>query len=132
MDSFFCKKDRVLDGEIIKLFDLILKAKISGPSDNPDLVTLESKSRIPENLCRQEIDHSKYVDNYTVNDREVSIIELNNDLVIQDYDQNFKLIPISPTRFFVEDIEEYLNVELDAAGFPSGIYYDDKADHQPN
>jgi hypothetical protein len=42
------------------------------------------------------------------------------------------LIPISPTRFFVDDIEKYLNVELDEAGFPSRVYYDDKTDDQPN
>ena len=35
-----------------------------------------------------------------------------------------KLFPISPNRFFVEDIEKYLNVELDKKGFASTLIYD--------
>lgn len=126
------RKDSILDREITKLFDLILSSKIRDPSENPDLATLHVKSRIPENLYRQEIEGSKYVHNYTVNGRKVSIMKLNNDLIIQDYDQNFKLFPISPTRFFIEDIEKYLNIEFDKAGFPSRVYYDDMTDDQSN
>jgi hypothetical protein len=35
-----------------------------------------------------------------------------------------KLFPISPNRFFVEDIEKYLNVVLDKNGFAAKLSYD--------
>jgi len=35
-----------------------------------------------------------------------------------------KLLPISQNRFFVEDIEKYLNIELDNNGFTKKLYYD--------
>jgi len=120
------QKDKVLDRELIKLFDLILKSKVSKPSDNPDLITLESKSRIPENVYKHKLDYSKYIGNYMVKDRRISIIKLDGDLVIKDYDQKFKLFPISPVRFFVEDIEKYLNIELDENGFPLKMYFDEE------
>ena len=116
---------KVLDRELTRLFDLILAAKIDKPSSNPELVTLESKSRVPIDTCCWQIDRSKYVGNWTIDDRRVSIIELNGALLIKDYDQNFRLLPLSPSRFFLEDIEKHLNVEFDGAGFPSRFYYDE-------
>lgn len=120
------QNDKVSDRELIILFDLILKSKVSKPSDNPELITLESKSRIPENVYKHKLDYSKYIGNYIVKDRRISIIKLDGDLVIKDYDQKFKLFPISPARFFVEDIEKYLNIEMDENGFPLKIYYDEE------
>jgi len=118
------QSDKVLDRELIKLFDLILKSKVSKSSENPELVVLESKSRIPYTLYQKKLDYSKYVGNYAIKDRRISIIVLNGDLMIKDYDQKFKLFPISPTRFFLEDIEKYLNIELDEKGFLLKLYYD--------
>ena len=35
-----------------------------------------------------------------------------------------KLFPISPNRLFVENIEKYLNIELDDNGFAIKLNYD--------
>lgn len=118
------QKDKLYDREIIKLFDLILASKINKPIDNPELITLEPSSRIPENLYQQKLDYSKYIGDYTIDGKKVSIIELNGDLILKDYFMKLKLFPISPNRFFVEDIEKYLNIELDKKGFVSKLNYD--------
>jgi len=117
---------KVLDKELTRLFDLILAAKTGRPAPDPDSVTLESPSRIPAELRREPIDQSGYVGTWTIDGRRVSIVEMNGDLVIKDFDQNFRLLPIAPGRLFVEDIEMYLNVEFDAAGYPSGFSYDEQ------
>lgn len=118
------QKDKLYDREIVKLFDLILASKISKPIDIPELITLKTNSRIPEELYQQKLEYSKYIGDFTIDSEEVSIIELNGDLILKDYFMKLKLFPISPTRFFVEDIEKYLNIELDEKGFASKLSYD--------
>lgn len=118
------QKDKLYDREIVKLFDLILASKINKPIDNPELITLKTSSEIPENLYQQKLDYSKYVGDFTIDGEKVSIIELNDDLIIKDYYMKFKLFPISPNRFYVEDLEKYLNIEMDKNGFVSRLNYD--------
>jgi len=118
------QKDKLYDREIVKLFDLILASKIGKPIDNPELIPLKENSRIQENLYQQKLDYSKYIGDFTIDGEKVSIIELNGDLILKDYYMKLKLFPISPNRFFVEDIEKYLNIELDKKGFASKLSYD--------
>ena len=118
------QKDKLYSKETIKLFDLVLDAKISKPVDNPDLIPLKTNPRIPENLYRKKLDYSKYIGEYTIDDKEISIIELNGNLIVKDYYMKLKLFAISPNRFFVEDLEKYLNVELDENGFVRKLNYD--------
>ena len=118
------QNDKLYDREIVKLFDFILASKINKPIDNPDLITLKTSSRIPENLYQQTLDYSKYIGDFTIDGEKVSIIELNGDLILKDYYMKLKLFPISPNRFFVEDIEKYLNIGLDKKGFVSKLSYD--------
>jgi hypothetical protein len=118
------QNDKLYDREIVKLFDLILAAKIDTPIDNPQLITLKTNSRIPESLYQQKLDYSKYTGDFSIDSKKVSIIELNGDLIIKDYYMKLKLLPISPNRFFVEDIEKYLNIELDEKGFVGKLNYD--------
>ncbi len=118
------QKDKLYDREIVKLFDLVLAAKIDNPIDNPELITLKTSSRIPENLYQQKLDYSKYTGDFTIDDKKVSVIELNGDLIIKDYYMKLKLFPLSPNRFFVEDIEKYLNIELDEKGLARKLNYD--------
>jgi CubicO group peptidase (beta-lactamase class C family) len=118
------QREKLYDREIVKLFDLIISAKIDIPIDNPQLITIKTSSRIPESLYKQKLDYSKYIGDFSINDKKVSIIELNGDLIIKDYYMKLKLFPISPNRFFVEDIEKYLNFELDEKGFVGKLNYD--------
>jgi len=118
------QKDKLYDREIVKLFDLILVAKIDNPIDNPELIRLKVSSRIPENLYQQKLDYSKYTGDFTIDDKKVSVIELNGDLIIKDYYMKLKLFSISPNRFFVEDIEKYLNIEFDEKGLARKLNYD--------
>ena len=117
-------KDKIYDREIVKLFDLILASKANKPLDYPELITLKTISRIPENLYPQKLDYSKYIGDFPIDGEKVSIIELNGDLILKDYYMKLKLFPISQNRFYVEDIEKYLNIELDKNGFASKLNYD--------
>jgi hypothetical protein len=118
------QKDKLSSKETIKLFDLVLAAKIDKPIDNPKLITLKTNPIIPENLYQQKLDYSKYIGDFSIDDKNVSIIELNGDLIIKDYYMKLKLFPISPNRFFVEDIDKYLTIELDENGFVRKLNYD--------
>lgn len=118
------QKDKLYDREIIKLFDLILASKIGKPIDNPELIPINEKSRIPQNSNDQTLDSSKYIGDFTIDGELVSIIELNGDLILKDYYMKLKLFPISSNRFFVEDIEKYLNIELDEKGKARKLNYD--------
>lgn len=118
------KKDKIYSKEMIKLFDLILASKIGKPIDNPQLITIKEKSRIPINLYQQKLDYSKYIGDFTIDGEEVSITELNGDLILKDYYMKLKLFPISLNRFFVEDIEKYLNIEFDEKGKARKLNYD--------
>jgi hypothetical protein len=117
---------QVLDRELTRLFELILAAKTGTPSPAPELLTLESPSCVPTKVPCPKLDRSKYIGRGTIEGRNVSITEMNGDLVITDFDQHFRLLPVSASRFFVEDVEMYLNVEFDEAGFPSRLYYDEQ------
>ncbi|MCG8411055.1 MAG: beta-lactamase family protein [Bacteroidales bacterium] len=118
------KKDKLYSKETIKLFDLILAAKTSNPITNPELGSLKIDSRIPENLYHEKLDYSKYIGDYFIDNRKVSIIELNGDLIIKDYYMKLKLFPISSNRFFVEDVERYLTIKFDKNGFAEKLSYD--------
>lgn len=118
------QKEKLFDREIVKLFDLILASKINKPINNPALIKLKSNSRIPENLYQQKLDNSKYIGDFTIKGEKVSIIELDGELILKDYYMKLKLFPISPNRFFVEDIEKYLNIEFDENGVISKLHYD--------
>jgi len=96
------QRDKLYDREIVKLFDLILGAKIDKPIKNPELIPLKTNSRIPENLYQQKLDYSKYIGDFAIDGEKVSIIELNGDLILKDYYMKLKLFPISPNRFLLE------------------------------
>lgn len=118
------KKDKLFDREVVKLFNLILDSKINKPNENPELTILNIKSRIPKNLHKGKFDNSKYIGEYVLNEKDISIIELDGDLILKDYYMNLKLYSISPNRFFVEDLEKYLTVELDENGEIINLSYD--------
>ena len=118
------QKDKLYSKETIKLFDLILASKISKPINNPQLIPIKEKSRIPKSLYQQKLDYSKYIGDFTIDGEEVSIIELSGDLILKDYYMKLKLFPISPNRFFVEDIERYLNIDFSKKGFIEKLEYD--------
>jgi CubicO group peptidase (beta-lactamase class C family) len=118
------KNNRLLDRELTRLFDLILESKVSNPVVNPKLIPLKTKYRVPENLYHKKLDYSKYVGDFKLDDRQISISILNKNLIIKDFDQRFNLYPISPTRFFIDDLEKYINVDLDKKGNALKVYYD--------
>lgn len=118
------QKDKLFDRELLKLFDLILASKMGASVEIPELISLSTTSRIPKDLYDKKLDNTKYIGEYKLNEKDVSIIEMNGGLVFKDYYMKFKLYPISPYRFFVEDLEKYLNFKLDDNGNVINLSYD--------
>jgi CubicO group peptidase (beta-lactamase class C family) len=118
------QKEKLFDRELLQLFDLILASKTGTPVEIPELISLRTASRIPKDLYDKALDYSMYIGEYKLNEKDVSIVEMNGSLVIKDYYMKFKLYPISPHRFFVEDLEKYLNIELDDNGNVINLSYD--------
>jgi len=48
------QKNKLFDTELLKLFDLILASKINNLIKNPELTSVRTKSRIPENLYQKK------------------------------------------------------------------------------
>lgn len=118
------QKHKVYDRELLQLFDMILASKSGEPLDAPELIPLESGFRLPGNLYAGKLDHEKYLGDFEIEGKSVAIFELNDQLVLRDYYMKLRLFPVSPTRFFVEDIERFLNVELNGNGKVVRMYYD--------
>jgi CubicO group peptidase (beta-lactamase class C family) len=117
------QKDKLYDREVLKLFDLILASKVNQPVEKPELIPLNQASSIPQTFYTKKLDHSKYTGEYVLNGKQVSIIEWDGKLALKDYYMKLKLLPISPDRFFVEDVERHLVVDFDENGEVLGVRY---------
>jgi CubicO group peptidase (beta-lactamase class C family) len=118
------KSHKVLDRELTELFDLILGSRTGDPVLNPRLIPLRTRARNPENLYRNKLDYSKYVGDFESGGRRISIIEADGHLIVKDFDQKFRLFPMSPARFYLEDMEIFINFVFDDHGNIVKVYYD--------
>jgi CubicO group peptidase (beta-lactamase class C family) len=110
----------------------IFEAKILKPKKNPEFIPLLSLPKI-ETIKLTPQQRKKYIGEYKgeyINvynsryhkgkDHTFFIMEKNGELILERYDYfyHFRLLPISETKFFVEDLELLLIFELDEKGVP--------------
>jgi CubicO group peptidase (beta-lactamase class C family) len=104
-----------------ELFQLILDAKVSEPRPDPKLIPLRNSP----SYVRPEIVHldpsvlDKYVKEYPLGDTTMSVSRIDGGLLLDSpIFGKFRLLPISETKFVVEDAEQYAVFEFDDDGMP--------------
>jgi CubicO group peptidase (beta-lactamase class C family) len=103
------------------LFKMILDAKVSKPKPNPKLVPLQNKPSFkrPEIIKPEPAVMDKYVKEYPVGDAVMIVKKMNGHLILETPStRKFKLLPVSETKFVMEDIEQYALFECDDTGIP--------------
>jgi CubicO group peptidase (beta-lactamase class C family) len=104
-----------------KLFRLILDAKVSEPKPNPELMALQNSPSYerPEIIHLKPDVMDKYVREYPQGDANLSVKNIDGELLIDSPTfGKFKLLPVSETKFVVEDLEHYAIFEFDDKGIP--------------
>jgi len=110
----------VASKERLKLLGMVLEAKVSGPEAEPDLVPLEER---PGSADMVELDSStldRYSGQYRFPDDYIAQIKGDdgNLLMSSPGAGTFTLLPLSPTRFMMEDTDAPVSFELDDDGKP--------------
>jgi len=110
----------------MKLFQKIIEAKVSPAKKNPELILLKEKSGYPLTSPMDREALAGYAGQCPVNvyygdsrlpKRKVNIVVDGDHLVLKaPFFGNFKMFPLTPTKFFVEDMEHYGIFEIDDRG----------------
>jgi len=104
-----------------ELFKLILGAKVSEPKPNPELIALQNSPSYqrPEIIHLKSDAMNKYVREYPLGDANMSVKNINGELLVDSPTfGKFKLLPVSETKFILEDLEQYVIFEFDDDGIP--------------
>jgi hypothetical protein len=101
----------------IQFIKMIQTAQVSQPSSSPELIPLEIEL---DEILKQRIEMTagelkKYAHSFKFNKEELKIEYTNHGLI---YDEWYRLIPLSKTIFFAEDIEQLVTFEFDSDGIP--------------
>ncbi len=104
-----------------ELFQLILDARVSEPKPDPEFIALQSSPSYqrPEIIQLQANLVDKYVKEYPLSDTSMSVRKIDGGLLMDSPTfGKFKLLPVSTTKFVVEDPEQYAIFEFDDDGTP--------------
>jgi len=104
-----------------ELFKLILDAKVSEPKPNPELIALQNSPSYqrPEIIHLKSDAMNKYVREYPLGDANMSVKNINGELLVDSPTfGKFKLLPVSETKFILEDLEQYVIFEFDDDEIP--------------
>lgn len=101
----------------LRLFKMILAAKVSEPKSNPKFISLQNTPSyyIPRDITFDIKSLDKYVfANYNLLGRQASIQKSSNGLMLNSPAfGTFNLFQISETKFVIEDLGQYLYFEFD-------------------
>jgi len=113
------EKKRVKDSERFRLIDLVLRARVSGPTPNPELVPLPGGSK-PAGIVKLDPKTlARYAKEYQFDDFKLRVKVAGDGLLIGSPGMgDFSLLPRSQTEFVVEDLDAPVSFELDADGNP--------------
>ncbi len=98
-----------------ELFRLTVDAKVSEPEPDPELIPLQNSPSYvrPETI---EVDPNvldKYVKEYPLGDTTMSVSRIDGKLLLDSpMFGKFRLLPVSETKFVVEDVEQYAVFEF--------------------
>ena len=104
-----------------ELFKLILDARVSEPKADPEFIALQNSPshQRPEIIQLEANLVDKYVKEYPLSDTSMSVRKIDGELLMDSPTfGKFKLLPVSTTKFVVEDPEQYAIFEFDDDGTP--------------
>jgi CubicO group peptidase (beta-lactamase class C family) len=109
----------VFDADFV-IDDLIINAKISEPVPHPEFVPLEEREKFNGGVLLSKQERNKFIGDYKIGDNTFSIKAMDKELVLDSYHYSYKfrLLPISKSEFYVEDIDLLLCFEFDENGVP--------------
>ncbi|MGB7062177.1 MAG: serine hydrolase [Candidatus Zixiibacteriota bacterium] len=104
-----------------RLFNMILDARVSEPKPDPELIALQNSPSYqrPEIIHLEPSVMEKYVREYTMGETKVSVKKTDGKLLLDSPGLGkFHLLPVSGTKFVVQDAEYYAIFEFDDNGTP--------------
>jgi CubicO group peptidase (beta-lactamase class C family) len=103
----------------------IFNSRPNNPLSNPHFVPLDADKHDPgvNPIPLSQSELAKYSGKYLLKDNEFSIKSVPGGLILEKYHYfyKFNLLPLSRTKFFVEDIREFLYFTLDSRGRPTAV-----------
>jgi len=116
------RKHAVDDTERFTLVDLILRARVGPPKPNPRLIDIEDPPRHPDAVELPDDTLPRYVGRYRLGPLALNVTREGRELLIGNPGMGrFGLVPLSPTRFVIEDVEAPVAFTLDEDGRPTTI-----------
>ncbi len=105
----------------MELLRLILDARVGEPEGEPDLVGFEPRQKVYHSIRLDSSELQRYVKQYPSTSQSIEIGMYEGGLLLRSSGfGNYRLLPLSSTEFFVEDIERYAIVEFEE-GIPSRV-----------
>ena len=119
------KDKSVAYNDAFKLAKMILAAHVFGAKKNPQLISLsETKENVKPIQINRDI-LKKYINTYKIDNKYFSIVEYKDGLMLVDpTNGRFRIFPVLETKFYIEDIEQYLTFELNNEGIPAKIIFE--------
>jgi tetratricopeptide (TPR) repeat protein len=97
----------------MELMRLILGARAEEPAPEPELVTFEVPQRTYDSMGLEQGDLDKYVGQFPSAGGKLEIARYEGGLLLRSpVFGNYRLFRLSPTEFFLEDMEQYAVVEF--------------------
>ena len=113
------ERKRVKDSERFELLDLVLRARVSEPKPNPELIPLPGCLKRAGIVRLDPSILAKYAKEYEFEKFKLRVKVAGNGLLIGGPGMgDFSLLPRSETEFIVEDLDAPVALELDADGNP--------------
>ena len=113
LDIVFVKRNDTYNGSgkwlYKEIINLIIKAKASEIKPKPKVVSLDNYDFIIDSIELSKEDLVKYVQTFNYSGKQKSIIYNEYGLM---YDDWHKLIPITKTKFYIEDLDKYIYFKL--------------------
>ncbi len=103
------------------MIEMIMEAKVSEPKADPELIPLQSvpSYTYPPVIQLPPAVMDKYVRKYEMEDESVTVEKIDGDLIMVFPNTNmYRLLPLSESRFMMEDIALYAYFEFDKKGLP--------------
>ena len=120
--DFITEKKRVKDSERFMLLDMGLRARVSQAKAEPKTVPLKCSRTSAGTVELAPSDLDKYAGEHDFKEFKLRVKRSGDRLLIGNPGMgDFGLLPLSKTRFLIEDVEVPVTIPLDDSGSPTGM-----------